>query len=143
MRKATRSYRVCILSKNATLLSKFAVENLPLRRTATLVPIYIPIVLYGCESRSLTLSEEHRLWMFENKIFRKIFGVRGDEIAGEWRKLHNAELHALYSSPAVGQVVACAPVTQRARVRSPVGTSFQGEVFSEFFLSCKTNVGKL
>ena len=69
----------------------------------------------------------------------------GDEISGEWRKLHrpNIELHGLYSSPAMGQVVACAPVTQRARVRSPVGTSFLGDVFSAFFLTCKTNVGKL
>ena len=49
----------------------------------------------------------------------------------------------LLKSTAVDQVVACAPVTQRARVRSPVGTNFLGEVFSGFFLTCKTNVGKL
>ena len=70
-----------ILSKSVTLVSEFDVEDLPLRRTATLVPIYrpIPIVLYGCETWSLTLSEEHRLWMFENKIrlFRKVFSARG------------------------------------------------------------------
>ena len=48
-----------------------------------------------------------------------------------------------HESTAVGQVVACAPVMQRAWVRSPVGTSFLGEVFSGFFLTCKTNVGKL
>ena len=46
-------------------------------------------------------------------------------------------------STAVGQAVACALVTQRARVRSPVGTSFLGEIFSGVFLTCKTNVGKL
>ena len=48
--------------------------------------------------RHLTLREEHRLRVFENKVLRKIFGAKKDEITGEWRKLHNAELHALYSS---------------------------------------------
>ena len=47
----------------------------------------------------LMLREEHRLRVLENKILRKIFGAKRDEITGEWRKLHNAELHALYSSP--------------------------------------------
>ena len=47
----------------------------------------------------LKLREEHRLRLFENKVLRKIFGAKSDEITGEWRKLHNAELHALYSSP--------------------------------------------
>ena len=45
------------------------------------------------------MREEHRLRVFVNKVFRKIFGTKKDEITGEWRKLHNAELHALYSSP--------------------------------------------
>ena len=58
-----------------------------------------PVVLYGCETWSLTLREEHRLRLFENKVLRKIFGGKRDEITGEWRKLHNSELHALYSSP--------------------------------------------
>ena len=61
--------------------------------------IILPVVLYGCETWSLTLREEHRLRVFENKVLSKIFGAKRDEITGEWRKLHNAELHALYSSP--------------------------------------------
>ena len=61
--------------------------------------IILPIVLYGCETWSLTLREEHRLKVFENKVLRKIFGAKRDKITGEWRKLHNTELHALYSSP--------------------------------------------
>ena len=48
---------------------------------------------------SLTLKEEHRLRVFENKVLRKIFGAKKDEITRGWRKLHNVELHALYSSP--------------------------------------------
>ena len=60
--------------------------------------IILPLVLYDCETLSLTLREEHRLRGFENKELRKIFGVKRDEITGEWRKLHNVELHVLYSS---------------------------------------------
>jgi hypothetical protein len=53
----------------------------------------LPVVLYGCESRSLTLKEEHRLKVFENKVLRKIFGPKRDEETVGWRKLHNEELH--------------------------------------------------
>ena len=62
-------------------------------------PIILPVVLYGCETWSLTLSEEHRLMVFENKVVRKICGTKRCEITGEWRILINAELHVLYSSP--------------------------------------------
>ncbi|KAJ4443775.1 hypothetical protein ANN_05553 [Periplaneta americana] len=55
--------------------------------------------LYSCETWTLTLREEQRLRVFENKVPRKIFGAKRDEVTGEWRKLHNAELHALHSSP--------------------------------------------
>jgi hypothetical protein len=59
----------------------------------------MPVVLYGCETWSLTLREEHRLRVFENMILRRIYGPKRDEIIGEWTKLHNEELHILYSSP--------------------------------------------
>jgi hypothetical protein len=61
--------------------------------------IILPVVLYGCETWSLTLREEHRLRVFENRVIRRIFGPKGVEVTGEWRKLHNDELHILYSSP--------------------------------------------
>jgi hypothetical protein len=61
--------------------------------------IILPVVLYGCETWSLTLREEHRLRVFENRVLRRIFGSKRDEITGEWRKLHSEELHILYSSP--------------------------------------------
>ena len=61
--------------------------------------ITLPVILYGCETWYLNLREEHRLRVFENKVLRKIFGAKRDEITGEWIKLHNAELHALYCSP--------------------------------------------
>jgi hypothetical protein len=59
----------------------------------------MPVVLYGCESWSLTLREERRLRVFENRVLRRIFGPKRDEGKGEWRKLHNEEIHNLYSSP--------------------------------------------
>ena len=54
--------------------------------------IYIFIVLYGCETWSLTLREERRLRVFENRVFRRVFGPKRDEVTGEWRTLHNEEL---------------------------------------------------
>jgi hypothetical protein len=67
--------------------------------------IILPVVLYGCESWSLTLREECRLRVFENKVLRRIFGPNRDEVTGEWRRLHNKELHALYSSPNIIRVM--------------------------------------
>jgi hypothetical protein len=61
--------------------------------------IILPVVLYGCETWSLTIREEHRLRLFENRALRRILGPKRDKVTGEWRKLHNEELHNLYSSP--------------------------------------------
>jgi hypothetical protein len=61
--------------------------------------IIFPDVLYGYETRSLTLWEEHRLRVFENRVLRSIFGLKRDELMGGWRKVHNEELHNLYPSP--------------------------------------------
>jgi hypothetical protein len=58
--------------------------------------IILPVVLYGSETWSLTLREEHRLRMFENRVLRGIFGPKRDEVTGEWRKLHSGELHNMY-----------------------------------------------
>jgi hypothetical protein len=61
--------------------------------------------LYGCETSSLTLREEHRLRVFENRVLRRMFGPRRDEVTGDWRKLHNEELHNLYSSPNIIRMI--------------------------------------
>jgi hypothetical protein len=61
--------------------------------------IILPVVLYGCETWSLTLREKHRLRVFEKRVLRGIFGPTRDEVTGEWRKLHSGELHNLCSSP--------------------------------------------
>jgi hypothetical protein len=67
--------------------------------------IILPVVLYGCETFSFTLREEHRLRVFENRVLRRIFGPKRDEMTGGWRKLHNEELHCLYSSPNIVRVI--------------------------------------
>ena len=65
----------------------------------------MPLVLYGCETWSLTLREERRLRVFENRVLRRVFGPKRDEVIGEWRKLHKEELRDLYSLPNIVWVV--------------------------------------
>jgi len=67
--------------------------------------IILPVLLYGCETLSLTLQEERKLKVFENMVLRRIFGPRKDEVTGEWRRLHNEELNDLYSSPNIVRVI--------------------------------------
>jgi hypothetical protein len=61
--------------------------------------------MYGCETWSLTLREEHKLRVFENRMLRRIFGPKRDEVKGEWKKLHNEELRDLYSSPSIIRII--------------------------------------
>jgi hypothetical protein len=77
---------------SSALLSK----NIKIRTYRT---INLPVVLYGCETWSLTLREERRLRVFEDRALRRIFGPKRDETTGGWRRLHNEELYKLYSSP--------------------------------------------
>jgi hypothetical protein len=63
------------------------------------------VVFYGCETWFLTLREEHRLRVFENRALRGIFGLKWDEVIGGWRKLHNEELRNLYCSPSIIRII--------------------------------------
>ena len=67
--------------------------------------IILSVLLYGCETWSLTLREERRLRVFENRGLRRIFGPKRNEVRGEWKKLHNEELNDLYCSPNVFGVI--------------------------------------
>jgi hypothetical protein len=67
--------------------------------------IMLPVVSYGCETWSLTLREEPRLRVFANRVLRRIFGPKRDEVREQWRKLYNEELNDLYSSPEFRRVV--------------------------------------
>ena len=84
------------------LSSRLLSKNLKIKIYRTII---LPVVLYGCESWSLTLREERRLRVFENRVLRRIFGPKRDEVTGEWRKLHNEELKGLYSSPNIVRVI--------------------------------------
>jgi hypothetical protein len=77
-------------------------KNLKIRIYKTII---LPVVLNGCETWSLTLREEHRLRVFENRVLRRIFGPKRDEVTGEWRELHNKELHDLYASPSIIRII--------------------------------------
>jgi hypothetical protein len=76
-------------------------KNLKIKIYKTVI---LRVVLYGCETWSLTLREEHRLRVFENRVLRRIFGHKREE-DGSWRRLHNDELHSLYSSPNIVRVI--------------------------------------
>jgi hypothetical protein len=78
---------------------------LPLLEIRIYKTIILPVVLYRCETLSLTLKEEHRLGVFEDRVLRRIFGPKRDEVTGEWIKLHNEELHDLYSSPSIVRIM--------------------------------------
>jgi len=70
-----------------------------------LLYIIVPVVLYGCETWSLTLRDERKLRAFESMVLRRIFGNRKDEVTGKWRRLHNEELNDLYCSPNIVRVI--------------------------------------
>jgi hypothetical protein len=67
--------------------------------------IILPVVLYRCETLSLTLREEHRLRVFENRMLKRIFRPKKEEVIEGWRKLHNEELHNLYCSPSIIRII--------------------------------------
>jgi hypothetical protein len=83
------------------LSSRLISKNVKIKIYETVI---LPVVLYGCETWSLTLREEHRLRVFENRVLRRIYGPKRKE-DGSWRKLHNDELHSLYSSPNIFRVI--------------------------------------
>jgi hypothetical protein len=90
------SGNACYHSVQSLLSSSLLSRNVNVKIYKTIILL---VVLYGCETWSLMLREEHRLRVFENRILRRIYGPKRDEVTGEWRKLHNEELHNLYSSP--------------------------------------------
>jgi hypothetical protein len=87
------SGNACCHSVQSLLSSRLLSGNLKVKIYKTII---LPVVLYGCKSWYLTLREEHRLRVFENRVLRRIFRPKSDEVTGEWRKLHSGELHNLY-----------------------------------------------
>ena len=82
----------CYYSVQNLLSSSLLSKKLKVKNYRTII---LPVVLYGSETWSLTLREERRLRVFENRVLRRVFGPKRDEVTGEWRKLHNEELSDL------------------------------------------------
>ena len=95
--------------------------------------IILPVVLYGCETWSFTLREECRLKVLENRVLRRIFGPKWEEVIQEWRKLHNKELNDLYSSPNIIRVIK----SRRMRWMGLVGR------MGERIVACRVLMGNL
>jgi sorting nexin-29 len=85
IKSRSRSGKACCYSVQNLLSSRLLSKNVKIKTYRT---ILLPVVLYGCETWSLTFREERRLRLFENKVLRRIFGPRRDEVTGEWRRLH-------------------------------------------------------
>jgi hypothetical protein len=102
IKRILSSGNACYHSVQSLLSSRLFSKNLKMRICKTII---LPVILYGCETWSLTLREVHRLRVFENKVLRRIFGPKRDEVTGEWRQLHNEELRDLYSSPIIIRII--------------------------------------
>ena len=97
-----RSGNACYHSVQNLLSSRMLSINIKIKIYRTKI---LPVVLYACETWSLILREERKLRVFENMVLRRIFGLRRDEVTGEWRRLHNEELNDLYCSPNIVRVI--------------------------------------
>jgi hypothetical protein len=100
--KADKTGNACYHLVQNLLSSRLLSKNTKIRVYRTII---LPFVLYGCETWSLTLREEQRLRVFENRVLRRILGPKRDEATGDWRRLHNEELHDLYASPNIIRVI--------------------------------------
>jgi hypothetical protein len=113
------------------------IKNLKIKIYKTVI---LPVVLYGCETLSLTLGEDHRLRVFENRVLRRIFVPKREE-DGSWRKLHNDELHSLYSSPNIVKVIS----SRRLRWAGHVARMGEGRGVYRILvgrLECKRPLGR-
>jgi hypothetical protein len=118
------SGNACYYSVQNLLSSCLISKNLKIKIYRTVI---LPVVLYGCETWSLILGEEQRLRVFENRVLRRIFGPKREEDE-TWRKLHNDELHSLYSSPTIVRVIK----SRRMRWVGHVARMGKGAVFIRF-----------
>jgi hypothetical protein len=101
MKSGSKSGIACYDSVQHLLSSSLLSKNVKIKIYRTII---LPVVLYGYETWSPTLRGECRLRVFKNRVLRRILGFKRDEVTGEWRRLHNRELHALYSSSNINAV---------------------------------------
>jgi hypothetical protein len=98
IKRRLNSGNACYHSVQNLLSSHLLSKNVTIKIYKTVI---LPVGLYGCETWSLTLWEEHRLRVFENRVLRRIFGPKRDDVTQGWRKLYNEEFRNLYSSPSI------------------------------------------
>ena len=115
----------CYYSVQNLLSSSLLSKKLKIKICRTII---LPVVLYGSETWSLTLREERRLREFENRVLRRVFQPKRDEVTGEWRKLHNEEPSDLYSLPNIVRVVK----SRRMRWAGHVARMGRGELCTGF-----------
>ena len=92
----------CYHSLKNLFSSSLLQKNLKIKIYRTII---LPVILYGCETWSLIFREERRQRVFENRVLRRIYGTKTDEVTWEWRKLYNEELHDMYSTPITNRVI--------------------------------------
>jgi hypothetical protein len=102
IKSTLKSGNACCHSVQDLLSSSLLSNNAKIKIYRTVI---LPVVLYGCETWSVTLREEHRLRVLKNRVLRRIFGPKRDGVTGEWRRLHNEDLNDLYSSSKVIRVI--------------------------------------
>jgi hypothetical protein len=127
IKRRVNSGNACYHSVQKLLSSRLLSKNIKIRIYKTII---LPVVLYRCETWSLTLREEHRLRVFENRVLRRIFGPKRDEVRGGWRKLHNEELHCFRNSLDI-------PVARFTNSRPKACLSNFSDVRSILRLSCR------
>jgi hypothetical protein len=119
------SENACYNPVQSVLSSRLLSRNLNVKICRTII---LSVVLYGCETWSLTLREGHRLAVYENRVLSRIFGPKRDEVTGEWRKKNNGELHKFYSTRYY-----CADQIKENEVGRACGTDGRGEKRVEGF----------
>ena len=130
IKNGLNSANACYHSVQNVLFSSLLLsKNLKIKIYRTII---LPVDLYGCETWSLTLREEPRLRVFENRVLRRIFGTKRDEVIGEWRKLRNEERNDLYCSSSIVRVIK----SRRMRWAGHVARMGEGRVV------CRVLVGK-
>jgi hypothetical protein len=125
IKRRLNSGNACYHSVQNFLSSRLLSKNVKIRICKIII---LPVVLYESETWALALREEYRVRVFENRVLRKIFGPKRDEVTGELRKLHNEELRDLYSSPSIIRMI------KSKRIRFAGHVARMGEKRNEYRL---------